>query len=522
MKKRPASPAGCASAPAATRARVASPRGASRDVAAASPRQAGPEQRASDVNLDGRERDTPGRSPPPDGDARWSWPPGDAAARGAPALRPAGDTTDDSSDEEERGVSRDVPCCALWATDCAEAGRCVHGARLIRRIHDEDGAAVDVVYTTQRFEAESACGTAPRALLPQPRAVVYKTYDTARNESLEFLVQTEVRGSAQALRFMPSVMRGPDAPLLRPQLALYAEMRGRAHTIPLLDTFRDKRGNPVLVFPFVADDHTPDCPSAVRSYMRQLLESLAFLHDELRVMHRNIKRANCLFSGSGALTLIDFEGACHVTTGALYTRVGNNLYRAPEVAAAKARGSAAAAAYAYNAFDDVLSPCAPYGCLADVFSAGAVFFELLTGARRLLGGDDSLSTQHAALEEALSTQQAKLDADDAAFDPRTPFARRAAMAGGPPALARLTWDAADLLRRMLAGSPSVRCSAAEALEHPYFTRPDADAADDRAFFAAVARERERDHRSGASRAPHPAPRTRRPRRDDDADDAARN
>jgi serine/threonine protein kinase len=310
--------------------------------------------------------------------------------------------------------------------------------------------------------------------------------------------------------------------LLRPQLSLYAEMRGRAHTIPLLDTFRDKRGNPVLVFPFMPDDHTPDSPSAVRSYMRQLLESLAFLHDELRVMHRNIKRANCLFSGGGQLTLIDFEGACHVTTGALYTRVGNNLYRAPEVAAAKARGSAAAAAYAYNAFDDCLSPCAPYGCLADVFSAGAIFFELLTGARRLLDGDDSLSVQYAALEDALSAEQAKLDADDAAFDPRTPFAQRAMAAGGPPALARLTWDAADLLRRMLAGSPAVRCSAAEALEHPYFTRPDADASDDRAFFAAVARERERDHRSGASRAPHPAPRTRRPRRDDDADGAARN
>ena len=301
-------------------------------------------------------------------------------------------------------------------------------------------------------------------------------------------------------------------------------MRGRAHTIPLLDTFRDARGNPVLVFPYICDDHTPREPSAVRSYMRQLLQSLAFLHDGLGVMHRNIKRANVLFSGCGALTLIDFEGACHATAGSVYTRFGNNLYRAPEVAAAKARGSDAAAVYAYNAFDDCLSPCAAYGVAADVFSAGAVFFELLTGARRLLDADESLSAQYEALEASLQAEQRRRDGRSADFDPRAPFAGRAAAAGGPPALARLTWDAADLLRRMLAGSPAARVTAAEALEHPYFTRPDADAADDRAFFAAVARERERD--AWAPRrdaAPHAAPRMRkRPRRDDEADDAARN
>ena len=95
-------------------------------------------------------------------------------------------------------------------------------------------------------------------------------------------------------------------------------MRGRCHIIPLLDTFRDARSNPVLVFPYIGDDHTPREPSAVRSYMRQLLQALAFLHDELGVMHRNIKRANVLFSGAGVLMLIDFEGACHASAGAVF------------------------------------------------------------------------------------------------------------------------------------------------------------------------------------------------------------
>ena len=173
-------------------------------------------------------------------------------------------------------------------------------------------------------------------------------------------------GRPRAPFAMRSLTRFPAA-----QLELYRRMRGRCHIIPLLDTFRDWRGNPVLVFPFVSDDHTPTTPSAIRAYMRQLLEALSFLHDDLGVMHRNIKRANVLFSGGGALALIDFEGACEAHAGALYTRFGNNMYRAPEVAAAKASLGRDGAALAYNAWDDVLSPAASYGTQADVFSAGA-------------------------------------------------------------------------------------------------------------------------------------------------------
>ncbi len=87
-----------------------------------------------------------------------------------------------SESESERNVPRDVPCCSRWAA-CDMAGACVHGARLVRRIHDEDGAAVDVVYTRQ-FGAAPGGG---------PRAVVYKTYDTRDNDCLSYLVATEVR-----------------------------------------------------------------------------------------------------------------------------------------------------------------------------------------------------------------------------------------------------------------------------------------------------------------------------------------
>ena len=198
-RKRPASPPACA--PSASRARLASPRVASRDGGGASPRQAGWSDRRLDVNEETAAA-SPSRSPSPDAAARWWWPPGEASQR-APAPSAGGDTTDESSDDDdEPRVPFDVPCCALWATACAAARRCVHGARMVRRIHDEDGAAVDVVYTSQRFAAPplDAAGAADDggdgAPLPAPRAVAYKTYDTQRNESLEYLVQTEARRNA--------------------------------------------------------------------------------------------------------------------------------------------------------------------------------------------------------------------------------------------------------------------------------------------------------------------------------------
>lgn len=212
--------------------------------------------------------------------------------------------------------------------------------------------------------------------------------------------------------------------------------------------------------------------------MRQLLEALAFLHDDLHVMHRNIKRANILFSGeTGALTLIDFEGACPVTEGAFYTRFGNNLYRAPEVAAAKMALGTPAGALAYNAFDDVLSPAAQYGPAADVFSAGVCFFELLMGCRRMLDPD--------ALFEGYAELAAALAAVPPDGDPRGAFGAAAAR-GGAAARVRLSWEAAELLRRMLATEPSERVRASDALAHPYFAR-DLRSEDER-FWGALAEE----------------------------------
>ena len=359
--------------------------------------------------------------------------------------------------------ARAPPCCSDWR-ECCRQGRCSHGASLVRRIHDEDGALVDIVRTRQ--------------FSPEPRRCVYKTYD--RDKTLRWLVDEEI--------------------------ALLRRLAGRCHVIELLDTFTDEAGNTVLVMPYVDDDFQPQRPSIVRSYMHQLLTCLAFLHDQCGVMHRNVKRANILFSAAThRLKLIDFEGSCAVAggagTSAVYTRFGNNLYRAPELVAAKPPHGQVAAVYVYNPFDDNLSPGAPSGTPVDIFSAGVVFAELLFGVRRLLDVD-WLEESYAALRDALAAleadkQQALLTGHPLP-DPRSAFAAQFTR-GGPPAMARCSADAADLLARMLCFAPDARITAADALLHPYFTTSHADDVDDTAFETAHVHafgERRKRRRSG--------------------------
>lgn len=263
-----------------------------------------------------------------------------------------------------------LPCCPGWDSACAALGRCTLGAAVLERLHDEDGATVDVVaWPAQPAPGGAAAeaqrppqqpAPAPRQPSPPRTLVVYKRY--------------EVRGSARVV----------DAAC--EEVALFGAMGGRAHTIPLLCSFGDAANNPVLVFPYV-EDRRPVSPAEVRSYGRQLFEALAFLHGELRTVHRNVKRANILWDGD-RLQLIDFEGACPVTAGALLPRFGNTAYRAPEVVAAKpASRREAAAAYVWCPREGCLTPASAYGPPADVWSAGVVMGELLLGARRLLHAD---------------------------------------------------------------------------------------------------------------------------------------
>jgi len=94
------------------------------------------------------------------------------------------------------------------------------------------------------------------------------------------------------------------------------------------------------------------------SVFGQLCSALAYLHSQ-GIVHRDIQPANLMLDSQGTLKLIDFGVARELSRNTKRKRVppaGNSEYTAPEVVAGQTPTPA-----------------------ADIFSAGVVLFELLTG-----------------------------------------------------------------------------------------------------------------------------------------------
>ncbi|XP_028307998.1 cyclin-dependent kinase 20-like isoform X2 [Gouania willdenowi] len=90
------------------------------------------------------------------------------------------------------------------------------------------------------------------------------------------------------------------------------EMEDNQHVVKLRDVFPLGTGF-VLVFDFMLSDlseiirnaQQPLTPAQVKGYMMMLLKGVAFLHHN-NIMHRDLKPANLLISSSGHLKIADF------------------------------------------------------------------------------------------------------------------------------------------------------------------------------------------------------------------------
>ncbi len=114
----------------------------------------------------------------------------------------------------------------------------------------------------------------------------------------------------------------------------------------------------------------------VFNMMLQLLDGLEYAHSQ-GVIHRDIKPANLMLTADGKLKIGDFgvariDSSNLTSTGSL---IGTANYMAPELFLGK-----------------------PASRCSDIFSAGVVFYELLTGRRPFPGPQEAIAHQVCSLE----------------------------------------------------------------------------------------------------------------------------
>lgn len=167
-----------------------------------------------------------------------------------------------------------------------------------------------------------------------------------------------------------------------------------------------------------------------RDLSRQLVGVLNETHDS-GIIHRDIKPDNILIDHKGVIKLVDFGASDQAENGALPQDaqfeevIGSPAYMAPEVIKGQ-----------------------PYSMKADVYSAGIMLAEIMTGVKA-----DFVKVQ-------------ETNGNITIVHLPTPMKKYLWMISSHPGLSP---QAKDLLLKMLERNPEKRLSSAEAAAHPYFT-----------------------------------------------------
>ncbi|KAI5148450.1 casein kinase II subunit alpha [Enteropsectra breve] len=191
---------------------------------------------------------------------------------------------------------------------------------------------------------------------------------------------------------------------------------------------------------------------SIKHYTRQILEALAYCHS-MGIMHRDIKPHNMIVdSATKELKIIDWGLAEFYHENQEYSvHVASRYYKGPELLVD------------YPFYDYSL----------DIWSFGCVFAELLFKKTPFFHGLKN-SSQLSEIAKVLGTNDlnAYLEKYEIVYDaPKECPEERISLASFlPEALMPIARDAVDLLESILVYDPSLRPTAAECLEHPFFAK----------------------------------------------------
>ncbi|GAM22121.1 hypothetical protein SAMD00019534_052960 [Acytostelium subglobosum LB1] len=235
------------------------------------------------------------------------------------------------------------------------------------------------------------------------------------------------------------------------EISLLKELK-HPNIVRLYDVIHTER-KLTLVFEYLDQDlkkYMDECGGeiakpTIKSFLYQLLRGVAFCHEH-RVLHRDLKPQNLLINRKGELKLADFglARAFGIPVRTYSHEVVTLWYRAP----------------------DVLMGSRKYSTPIDIWSAGCIFAEMVTG-RPLFPGSGTSDQLFRIFKimgtpnEAIWPTIKELPEYKPDFPVHPPHPLSSIVHG-------LDANGLDLLQRMLQYDPSQRITAQAALNHKYF------------------------------------------------------